>query len=235
MKKIILYCLPYAGGSASVYNKWQKFFDNSIELRPIELPGRGKKFSTPFYNTLEEAANNIFKEIKDDINRNRAAFFGHSMGASLVYEIVQKIINSDKSNPVHVFFSGQCPPHIMKKSDIYKLDEVSFKNKILELNGTPKEIYENQELFDIYIPILRADYKLIETHKFSNFLKWNIDITVFHGKVDGEVNMNEALEWSNYTDGGFRFVEFEGGHFFINEKAEDIAKEINSSLKLFLG
>ncbi|WP_435261622.1 thioesterase domain-containing protein [Tenacibaculum sp. nBUS_03] len=43
-KKIKLFCLPYAGGSAkSIYSKWKESLDSAIELHPVELAGRRTK------------------------------------------------------------------------------------------------------------------------------------------------------------------------------------------------
>lgn len=104
--------------------------------------------------------------------------------------------------------SGQCPPHLRKEKEIHKLFDNGFLDELLKLGGTSHEILKNKELLNIYLPILKADYALVETHNFSNFIKWNIDITVFHGMEDKEVNKEEALEWRNYTFKEFRFVEF---------------------------
>ena len=38
--KIRLFCFPYGGGGASIYREWQKNLPDSIEVCPIQLPGR---------------------------------------------------------------------------------------------------------------------------------------------------------------------------------------------------
>ena len=84
---MILFCLPYAGGSEVAYYKWKKYLHPSIELIPIELKGRGKRFNEIFYESLEEAVDDIFENIKDKIINNDYAIYGHSMGSLLSYEL----------------------------------------------------------------------------------------------------------------------------------------------------
>lgn len=81
MKQIKLFTIPYAGGSSVVFQEWKKYFDNEIELIPIELAGRGKRFNNPLYNTLEEAVDDVLKQIQSClVPGDDYALFGHSMG-----------------------------------------------------------------------------------------------------------------------------------------------------------
>lgn len=64
MSRVTLFCLPHAGGSATIYNKWQKYLDNSIALYRVELSGRGKRFNQNLYNSMEEAIEDIYYQIK---------------------------------------------------------------------------------------------------------------------------------------------------------------------------
>ena len=59
MEKVLLFCIPYAGGLAGTYLKWKKYLDSSIELFPVELAGRGQRNEFPLYNTLDDAVVDI--------------------------------------------------------------------------------------------------------------------------------------------------------------------------------
>lgn len=56
MSKIKLICIPYAGGSAQVYKKWEKYIHSSVEVVPIELAGRGKRLLNPFIENIRKIA-----------------------------------------------------------------------------------------------------------------------------------------------------------------------------------
>jgi surfactin synthase thioesterase subunit len=232
MQSIKLFCIPYAGASAMVYSKWKTFLDHSIILYPVELAGRGKRFGTPFYEDLEQAVMDVYSLIKDDIEGSSFAFFGHSMGALIVYELCQKIKELKSVEPVHVFFSGRYPPHIVKKDKtLHVLADNEFKEEIFSLGGTPKEVYENEELLKYFLPILKADYKIIEKYEFKNKgHKLGCRITCLTGKYDKDVRYSEMLEWASYTNNFASVREFEGGHFFINNYTEEITNMINKAL-----
>ena len=72
---MILFCIPYAGGSGSVYYRWRNFLDPSITLYPVELKGRGKRINNGFYENLKEAVDDIFNSIRDKINENDYAIY----------------------------------------------------------------------------------------------------------------------------------------------------------------
>lgn len=231
-KKIKLFCLPYAGGSAMIYNQWKKSIHPMIQLCPIELAGRGKRFSESFYDSISDAVDDIYGMISDELDDYPYAFFGHSMGALLSYELARKISASSHPKPIHLLLSGKNPPHIMDDSKIYHaLPDEEFKRKILKIGGTPPELFEHQELLNIFIPLLRADFRIFETYEF------NIDnslldcaITLLYGIADEEVSAEQMNEWQRYTRTSCQIHRYEGGHFFINEQVGAVVEMINGIL-----
>ena len=160
---MILFCLPYAGGSETIYYKWKKHLHPSIQVVPIELKGRGKRFSEFFYESLEEAVDDIFENIKEKIVDDDFAIYGHSMGSLLAYELYYKIDELNFRKPKHIFFSGYKAPSIVREiENIYTLPNYDFMRKIMELGGTPEELMKNKELLQIFLPIIRSDFKILE-------------------------------------------------------------------------
>lgn len=229
---IKLYCLPYAGGSAMTYTRWKKNLNGMIQLCPIELAGRGKRFTEPYYNSLSEAVDDIYQLIKPELDSGPYAFYGHSMGSRLVYELVRKIEALPHPKPVHLFLSGGNPPHLKKNEKVYHtMPEEQFKTEIFNMGGTPREVFEHKELLEIFIPLLRADYKILETYEFQpDSMVFNCGITLFNGKADTEVSGVEIREWQRYTKIPCPIHEYEGGHFFIHDFMEDIVQIINDTL-----
>jgi surfactin synthase thioesterase subunit len=222
MKKIRLFCFPYAGGSAMVYNPWQNSLDKSIRLHPVELAGRGRRITDPLYNTIEEAADDVFQIIKYQLGDLPYAFFGHSMGALIAYNVAQKIREKKYPGPSHIFFSGRGAPHIRRddKEPYHTMPHDEFKEKVLNLGGTPKELFEHPELMEILLPLLRSDFRLAwcYKHKDSNN-PLDCDITVFTGKEE-DLKNEQIQEWDRHTNYQCTLYSFEGGHFFINDPTE---------------
>lgn len=230
MKKIKLYCLPYAGGSGLMYNKWKVLFENQFELCPIELSGRGARIGEPLYSDIEEAIEDIYSIISDEITSSDYIFYGHSMGAYLVYELIQKITNLNVRQPLHAFFSGRKPPHIPRKFYYSTLSVDAFEKEVLSLGATPPELFSNPDLKEIFVPILRSDFNLSESIiERDTISKLPINITILVGK-DEEISEKEAEEWKLHTSKNCQVVYIDGGHFFLFKEAKTIVKIIQDSI-----
>ena len=135
-------------------------------------------------------------------------------------------------SPEHIFFSGNVPPHLQdEKVKVSNLSDDAFVDEILKKGGTPKDIFQDEELKSIFVPILKADYNIIEKYKFDNRnVEFNCGISVFNGKQD-ELSINELLEWRKYTKFSFVLEQFEGGHFFVSENYKEVTDKISSILE----
>lgn len=230
MDKVKLYCIPYAGGSAMIYNKWQSHLQDQIELCPIELAGRGSRIAEPFYGGLEAAIEDLYAKISSDIAHHDYAFFGHSMGAFLVYELMQKIKALGGREPLHTFFSGRKPPHIKRKKRFSSLSEEAFEQEVMSLGGTPPDFFKYPELKEIFIPILRNDFKLSETEvERPEISTLPFDISVLVGKEE-EITTAEAEGWRLHTSEKCAMYYLNGGHFFLLKETQTITNIINQTI-----
>lgn len=228
---INLICIPHAGGSAVVYMKWKKFLNNNVRLHPIELSGRGSRYLEPFYITIEDAALDVFEHIEKLIVKGNYVLCGHSMGCTLVYEVMKIIIKKGYGLPKHVIFSG-CKGigYKVGMMPLHNADITIFKDTIIKYGGTSEVIFDNSELADFFIPIMRADLKILEmyTNKTPD-VKMPVDISVFAGIDDFILSKSEKETWNNITVGKCHFSSFKGGHFYLfNESINDVVETINN-------
>ncbi len=230
-RKVKLFCIPHAGGSALKYYKWKKYLSNSVELYPVELSGRGKRFVAPLYNSFEEATEDICEIVKTELDGTMYAVFGHSMGSLLAYELINKLKEQNFYAPIHVFFSGRHPPHVKVENAIHFMNDIDFIAEIIKYDGIPQGLLNNKEILDFFIPILRADYRIIENYRyyFKNY-KFEFDISVFSGNKDRSIKIESLEDWGKYTKKRCIIYEFQGGHFFLDENVEGIIKIINDTL-----
>src|SRR5471030_1190282 len=147
MKKIKLFCFPYAGGSSVIYENWRKKLSPSIELIPIEYAGIGSRFAEPLFENINDVVEDVFHAIKKHLNTTiEYSFFGHSMGALIAYELSHKLTQLKYTAPVHIFFSGKLAPHIENEyKPIHALEDVEFKEMLLKLGGTSRGALENED------------------------------------------------------------------------------------------
>ncbi|MNE16501.1 Linear gramicidin dehydrogenase LgrE [compost metagenome] len=226
-----LFCLPYAGGSATVFTKWRRGLDARIELIPVELSGRGRRFVEPFYSSLHDGVKDIFPFIMDQLGDSDYSLYGHSMGSLYICELMKQIQTHGCKKPQHLFLSGMYPPHIKNKKKIHHLPDNEFWQEIIKLGGTPKEVSENKELMEIFTPVMRSDYRNVEDYQFeAGKEKWDMDITILTGEEDEIVSMDEIRQWREYTTRSCSIVPFQGGHFFINEEEKKVIDLINNTL-----
>lgn len=232
MARIKLFCFPYAGGSTQMYHHWKQSINPGIELIPIELAGRGKRFNDPLYRDFNELITDVFQQIQSDIGKGPYAFFGHSLGALISFELVHKIMAEKLPFPNHVFYSGKSAPNTQSKRKFfyYLLEPEQFKEEIIKLGGTPPEIFEHSEFENLFLPLLKNDFKMAECYSFIPGRKlYSGDITVLLGK-DDSLSAEQCHSWSTCTSGICKIIYFNGGHFFINNESKNVINIINDTL-----
>ncbi|WP_449603624.1 thioesterase II family protein [Paenibacillus sp. Marseille-Q9583] len=234
MAKIKLFCFPYAGGSAgSIYSKWSESLSQHIQVVPVELSGRGNRINDLLYDNLKDIVNDVFRLIEKDIVEGTPyAIFGHSMGSIIAYEIYHKIKACDYKQPVHMFLSAKLPPHIdPEESTLHMLPDESFLDEIIKIGGTSKEILLYPELLEIFLPILRADFKAIETYKYvERGQRIECSSTILVGKDESQPD-DGMQEWRRHTKSEISIIEISGGHFFINEQVTEVLKIVDKAMK----
>lgn len=229
MACIKMFCIPYAGGSGYLFKKWEKYLDKSIKLYPVELSGRGARFTEKLSKNLMEILEDAYQQIVSKIDGEEYAILGYSMGAIITFEVVRKLQENSHKLPKHVFFCAQNAPHNLKQRDTYLLSDEEFYNKILQLGGTPKEIINNTEMRNIYGKILRSDYEALETYTFERIdRKVKSTCSIIYGQNDLEIENIEA--WNDVIENKVEYYKLNGNHFFINDLPQEVFNIINNSL-----
>ena len=228
MNKMKLLCFPYAGGDSRAYTAWKPYLSDKIDLHTIELPGRGARYQEPLATTIDQMILNSLTSIMKVINSGSYMVFGHSMGSTLVYALVLQIINHDWPQPSHVIFSGGIPPYAnIVEPPISHTPDKEFIEHILSLDGTPREVFDNKDLRNLFLPILRADYLALEDYNPPHPpIPFPCNISVFYGRDDATTAEGIHL-WDKIAGRDINYKEFDGGHFFINKSASKVAEEIN--------
>ncbi len=232
MKKVKLFCIPYAGGSAMIYHRWKPFLSENIELCPIELAGRGRRIQERLYESMDDAVNDVYYSIQDQLDDSEYAVFGHSMGSIITYQIAHRLFQGNGPRPIHLFFSGRGAPHVMSENErvFHQMDEETFRSEVLELGGTPKEFFEHPELLQMLLPLLKNDFKVHETYQFDGETPpFDIAFTVLLGK-DDELSAAQVHGWREHTSRVCTVQYFEGDHFFINSRVQEVVEVVNHTI-----
>jgi len=221
-----LFCFPFAGGSASFFRDWQNISEqNGIELCAIQMPGREDRIGEGLFTDVDKAVTEIV-EAMIDFQDKPYAFFGHSMGTLISFEVTRKLRLLNMRQPDILFVSSGKAPHIQPRRMLHKLSDECFLLKINELGGIPDIILENQDLINLYLPILRADFKMIETYQYTDSQPLDINIVAYGGRLDREVRYQDIAAWEGYSVKPFSIHVYEGDHFYLRNHREVLLQDM---------
>lgn len=229
LKDAALFCFPYAGAGASIFFPWGKGISGKVDIYAFEAAGKGDRYSEALPKEVKTLAIEAAKAILRK-NYKSIILFGHSLGALLAYETA-KTLKNNGCNPLSVIFSGRQAPGLASKMEpISHLPEEQFIAEIKLLGGTPKEIFEEPEILNIILPILRNDFFLAECYEDSNPVDLEIPVIVLSGQNDPWVKLDDLHHWRSVTSDSFEIEIFEGDHFFITENELGLFKYLNHKL-----
>jgi len=234
---INLFCIPFAGGSSYSFREFERYMADFVKIVPIDLPGHGRKMKSPLLTNIHDITNVIFSEIKNELHKPYA-FYGHSMGALLAYLLTQKAVAEHINLPLSLFVSGHYSPNVPPKNKtVHLLPKEAFIQKISEYGGIPSEIIQEQDLMDLFIPIIRTDFQAVIEYIYQAEKPLDIPITVMIGSHDS-TSYEEAVRWQDMTTQTISLRQFPGGHFFIFDYLPEISKiicrNLNDCVNLFL-
>jgi medium-chain acyl-[acyl-carrier-protein] hydrolase len=234
-----LFCFPYAGGGASVFRAWPNDLPPTIEVCAIQYPGRENRMSEPLLSSSEPLVEALITDIQPYLDRPYA-FFGHSLGALVAFELARQIDQARQPPLIHLFVSAHAAPQIVNTDPpIHQLPQAEFIRKIADLNGTPDEILSHTELMELLYPILRADFTMNETYAYRAGSPLDCSISALGGLRDSLVSRAQLEAWGEQTHGSFAVRMFPGHHFFLSEVRplllRIIAQDLLQSLSRFQG
>lgn len=229
--KMRLFCFPYAGGTAQIFRNWADNLPSTIEVCPVQLPGRGNRMrEMPFRHItplVEDIAEGLSPFLKGPF-----AFFGHSLGAIISFELAIKLQREDGRLPAHLFVSGRRAPVIPSQDPItHNLPADEFVEELRRLNGTPREVLGHSELMQLMLPVLRADFEISQTYKHSGGQSLSCPMTVFGGLQDQDVPRDYLEAWQDHTTGPFKLRMLPGDHFFLHESEQLLLAILSQELR----
>jgi medium-chain acyl-[acyl-carrier-protein] hydrolase len=225
-----LFCFPYAGGAASAYASWPDLLPESIDVRPVQLPGRWNRMRERPFTCVEDVVAALGRVLPATLDRP-FAFFGHSMGALLAFETARYLRRHGLPLPSHLFVSGCRAPH-MVMDDLPRpgLPDSEFMDEIRRLNGTPEEILQSAELMQMLLPTLRADMEVCRTYVHAPLPPLSCPITLFCGIDDKESRPPYAEGWTAHSTAGCSVHMFPGDHFFVRAQTIPILEIVRRTL-----
>jgi medium-chain acyl-[acyl-carrier-protein] hydrolase len=228
--RIRLFCFPYAGGNANIFSAWPNYLPDYVEVVAIQSPGRGGRFSEQPIGCLQTQVTLLHRELLGCLDLPYV-FVGHSNGALLAFELARELQKSGNCNLQHIILSAKRAIHLPKvKPVLYNLSDSEFIQRLKEYDFTPTELLSNEEMMQLLMPMLRADFALSDTYQYRDTTLLKTHATLFWGKLDKDVPYQDVLAWQELIDGHVETLSFSDGHFFIATQREQFLAYVRTKL-----
>jgi medium-chain acyl-[acyl-carrier-protein] hydrolase len=227
-----LFCFHFAGGDASLFRLWATQLPRSIEVCPIELPGRATRRDEPPITRFPELLEQLARRVRPFLNHAPAAFFGHSFGGIIAFELARWLRREGAPPPERLFLSA-CPAlHVRTQPapPISHLSDAAFLAEISSRYGAPREVLEAPEVRDSVLPALRVDLLVAESYRYLPEPPLDVPISSFGATEDPEVSVEEAAAWGQQTTADFRLRLLPGNHFFLAAERRRLHQSILEDL-----
>lgn len=231
---LLLICFPHAGGSASTFRQWSDFLDSSeVELAVIQYPGREDRFAEPLINNMSELLHALQHSLLPHLEGRRFAFLGHSMGGAVAHELAQQLA-AISLEPLMLIISGRQPPEFHKlDSRIHLSSDEHILEELVRLNSNNHTLCQHPELAEVLLPIIRNDYRLVETYRPQPARLLSCPIMVLSGEEDSELPLSQAEAWASCTTEECIVHRFPGDHFFIASQRAAVISCVTRSIRQY--
>lgn len=229
-----LFCFHFAGGSASLYRTWPAALATrlpDVELCAVQLPGRENRLREAPFTQMEPLIAALQAALHPVLDRP-FAFFGHSMGAIVAYELAQALYRTGGPQPSQLLLSGRRAPHLPDPlPPLHHLPTDEMLQAIGRRYGNlPDLLLQDAELKAIYAPLLQADFSVVENYQPSTLDPLPCPLSVFGGDADPIVTAVELDAWQPLTQSHFARHLFAGDHFYLQGESGPLLAQIAATL-----
>src|ERR1019366_2464785 len=96
-----LICFPHAGGSASYFHPVSERFSPATDVIALQYPGRQDRRHELCIRDIDVLADRITEQLLC-LSHKPSVFFGHSMGATLAFEVAWRLERKGFNAPLHL-------------------------------------------------------------------------------------------------------------------------------------
>lgn len=225
-----LFCFPYAGAGVAAYSGWADAFPNQIEVYLVALPGRENRLREAAYTHLPDLVSHMASGFPSVLDIPYA-FFGHSMGALIAFELARALRLQARQSPKYVFVSGCRAPHLPAHARcLHTLPDPDLVQQLRIWQGTPDIVLDHPELMRLILPTLRADLTMYETYACVEADPLESEVIAFGGLDDLQVSRDELDGWQKHTKRPLKVAMFGGDHFFIHTHRTAVLRTIIDQL-----
>ena len=229
--KMRLFCFPHAGSGASIFRSWQNQLPLEIEVVSVQLPGREERIGERPFTELASLVETLAKVLLPALDKP-FAFYGHSFGGLLGFELARYLRTRHGKSPVHLFVGACTAPQLPNPFQFLDSSSDSALIELLHEFGTPAELLENTELMEALLPTIKADFLALNGYTYWQDVPLDCPITAFGGLNDTKVSPEAIAAWYQQTKSNFNLKMFPGKHLFLESERGLLLQTISQELML---
>ncbi|HEU5157300.1 MAG TPA: alpha/beta fold hydrolase [Streptosporangiaceae bacterium] len=239
-KTLRLFCLPYAAGSARVFRDWHRDLPKFVDVRPLELPGHGRRSRQEPLDELDPVMADLLETVLREADRP-IAIVGYDYGALLGFELARRLEHHHGIVPMRLFVAAMRAPVWPRPANpVSEMSEDRFKELLSRpagggdadgAAGADGDLLDIDALMDFAIRVLRADFRVADNYRYEPGSKLSCPITAFRGRDDAGVSRQSVEAWNVCTTGPFRHHEMPGGHYFLYPARELLLRRLSAELR----
>jgi pyochelin biosynthetic protein PchC len=189
-----------------------------VEVWAVQYPGRERRIGEPAARSVTEIAEAVAEAVVPLLDRP-VGMFGHSMGASVGYEVLRLLERREPERAgriAHFFASARQAPHVPRERRMHLLPDDELCEVLIGHGEVNAVVFAEPELRELFLPVVRNDYRIAETHVPTPVAPpLAVDLTVLTGADDASVDPAAAARWAEVTTGAFHHEVLPGGHFYL--------------------
>ncbi|MFC5743979.1 thioesterase II family protein [Dyella tabacisoli] len=221
-----LICFHHAGGGASLFREWHRHCSPDTEVWAVAIPGRETRITEKPVDQLSALAGLLVQALPQELP---FAFFGHSLGAVVSFELARQLHERRLAVPQHLFVSACTAPQLCRRDrSRAHLSDAELLRLLQGFGGTPKEILGHPGYLEMVLSVLRADFNLIDEYIVPEGCDVRFPMTAYAGSSDANIRLDKILAWDRWATRDFVCHQFDGDHFYLNEHREALIKDVLS-------
>ncbi|KOT56561.1 MULTISPECIES: thioesterase II family protein [Streptomyces] len=217
---------PHAGGSASYYRPFAAHLGERLDVSAIQYPGRQDRWNDPFVTSVEGLADEVVGCLSPH-DPTPLVLFGHSMGASVAFEVARRLADLGRPADRRLVVSGRRAPSMFRaERALHEGTDEELLAEVARLDGTADQLLADRDLVRLILPAIRNDYRVIETYRPPADAVLDIPLLCLTGDADPRVTREEAAAWKAHTVAEYQEETFSGGHFYLADHAAAVCRAV---------
>ncbi len=226
-----IFFLPFAGGNKYSYRPFMRHDTDNLAIEVLEYAGRGARSHEALPLYLGAMVDDVASQLQKKAAGAAYCVYGHSMGALLACLATRKLRSSGDVLSTRLFVSGLPGPAALSiyGRKRHLMDKENFLKEVARYGNFSSDMFD-EELLSYLEPILRSDFRAIETYRYVTEAPLPVSMTVFAGAGDEDTSDAGLLLWQQETQWPVEIIKMPGSHFFIFNNVRGMLKIMSEQL-----